>query len=116
MSLVAIRELLVRVCVREGFPSPAPERGVARWADEVLDVALAPKGSDAWREGHAHVIDALEAATRGSEALVEASIRAALDVVKRRARITCSCPIDSRGASFAAENKRICVKCGGIQR
>lgn len=107
------REVLVQVANRVGFPPPAQAQGLAEWADSALDAALV-RGSPAWAEASAHVLDALQAAAGGGEAAAQAALERARDRVRAAGRPACSCPPSGRGRRVTVSGGRsVCVRCGG---
>ncbi len=112
-----MRALLVAICTDVGFPPPQADQGLGRWADECLDVALAPRGSDHWRAAHDHVIDALahvhEGLNLGSDFATHDAmhaIRLAKDLAVAHGRSLCAC--EEKGHPFKDANGRNrCVKC-----
>lgn len=107
------RALLVSVCEEVGFPPPRPAVGLAEWADNTLDVALGPRGSETWSVGHEHACAALEAALEGSREIARVELAQAVALVGREGRRTCKC--SPRGVAARVDGRSFCVKCGGRQ-
>jgi len=112
---VTARSILVQVSNDVGFPAPAPEHGLAQWADEVLDATLV-RGSPGWLEAHEHTLDALEAATMGSERGVREALARARDCACAQGRRACACLPGAHGQTVSVGPHRVCVKCGGRAR
>jgi len=107
----AARMLLVRLCADTGMTPPAPDDTLADWVDTALNSPLAPRGGPAWREGHLHLIDALEAALAGSEPVCRQSLLDAVAVVRAHGNSFCTCnPIRPLALDFASR-RPLCTKC-----
>jgi hypothetical protein len=89
-----------------------PTQGLTAWADEALDTTLT-RGSPPWQQAHAHVLDALEAATVGDESGVRAALAHARDRACPVGRRGCACAPEARGLRVAVQGRVTCVKCGG---
>lgn len=112
MDAAKTRELIEGACRAVGFAPPAPDRGLAAWADESLDVALAPRGGRVWQRAQAYVIDAFEAALAGNEVVVRTCLARAVEIVRAEGRRECACPTPALPTDDGYGRAR-CARCLG---
>jgi len=105
------KALVTRLCEELGMSPPAPDDTLADWADTVLDSPLAPRGGVVWLEGNLHLLDAVDAALQGSEALCRQAIGDAIFVVRARGNDFCAC--DPLPLTFVdrASARTLCMRC-----
>lgn len=108
---VPARAMIVTLCAETGIPAPAPDATLAEWADEVLNSPLAPRGGPAWREGHLHILDALEAALAGSAPVCRQSLADARAVVAARGNDFCTCSPSPPLSPDHYSGRPLCTRC-----
>lgn len=111
VSFEEATQIVHDACNAVGFTPPQPDDTIVDWAMTALDHALAPKGSERWREGHDALMRALNAALVGAHHECIAAVKTARALVTELGALACRCPLPYPQVFHDPLNRPFCARC-----